>query len=314
MKDDRSVLLVVATGEDPSLWANDLAAAMPDLIVLTDADTYDPASVDFALVWKPPAGLLASLDNLQAIFSLAAGIDHILADPMLPPGPPIVKLVNAAMREQFRDYLIHAVLHHHRLMDVFARQQTDRDWRFQRAPVNARRTIGVLGLGALSGFAAQGLAALGFPVLGWSRSPKHLDGIETFHGPDGLDALLARTDILAAMLPRTKDTIGLLNAERLSKLRVGGFLINFGRGEHLVDADLLALLDAGHLAGATLDVLAPEPPLQNHPFWTHPKIRLTPHVGAEPSPEITTDAVSANIRRMLAGEPPEPIADRARGY
>ncbi|GLK83798.1 2-hydroxyacid dehydrogenase [Ancylobacter defluvii] len=314
MNRDARALLIAATGEDPEPYREALKAHMPDLVVHDESESYDPASIAYALVWKPTAGLMARLPNLEAIFSMGAGIDHVLADPELPPGPPIVRLMHDKTREQMRDYALHAVLHYYRLMDVASAQQASRKWAFLQIRDKAKLKVGVLGLGEMGGAAARALAGLGFSVLGWSRSARQIDGVTSFSGADGLKAMLAESYFLLSVLPATEDTVGILNAELFAALPKGAVVINIGRGNHLVPADLLAALDSGHLAGAALDVFDPEPMPQDSPFWTHPKVRVTPHIASDGNAEICGDAVTANIRRIETGLPPEPVGDRARGY
>ena len=307
-------LLIAATGEDPDVYRAALKAHMPDLVVHAEGESYNADAIAYALVWKPTHGLMASLPNLEAIFSMGAGIDHVLADPDLPPGPPIVRLMHDKTREQMRDYALHAVLHYYRLMDVAAAQQAEKKWAFLQIRDKAKLKVGVLGLGEMGGAAARALAGLGFSVMGWSRSGRHVPGVTSFDGAEGLKAMLAQSHFLISVLPATDDTVGILNAELFAALPKGAVVINIGRGNHLVPDDLLAALDSGHLAGATLDVFDPEPLPQDSPFWTHPKVRVTPHIASDGNAEICGEAVTANIARMESGLPPEPVGDRARGY
>lgn len=307
-------LLIIATGEDAEPWRAELNKAAPDLVVHLEGEAFDPASIAWALVWRPPAGALAALPRLEAIFSMAAGVDHIFADPLLPPDLPVVKLVHEATRQQHRDYVLHAVIHHHRDMIPFAANQRRHAWTFLRPAMNFRRRVGVMGAGSLGLFVAEALVGLGFDTRIWSRSAKDIAGARSFHGRDQLGDFLAGSDILVAMLPKTPETVDLLDAAAFAQLPQGAAVINIGRGDHLVEPDLLAALDSGHLAGATLDVLRQEPPPADHPFWDHPLVRLTPHIASEPNPEVTAWAVLDNIGRMQAGQAPQPLADRALGY
>ncbi|MBS7534943.1 glyoxylate/hydroxypyruvate reductase A [Ancylobacter sonchi] len=314
MNRDTRALLIAATGEDPEPYRAALTAQMPDLVVHAEGEGYDPATIAYSLVWKPTRGLMASLPNLEAIFSMGAGIDHVLADPELPPGPPIVRLMHDKTREQMRDYVLHVVLHYYRMMDVAAAQQARGEWRFLQIRDKAALKVGILGLGEMGGAAARALAGLGFSVLGWSRSARRIEGVTSFSGAEGLKEMLAQTHFLVSILPATADTVGLLDAGLFAALPKGAVVINLGRGNHLVPADLLAALDSGHLAGATLDVFDPEPVPADSPFWTHPKVRLTPHIGSDGNAEICGEAVTANIVRIENGLPPEPVGERARGY
>ena len=314
MSDTKQAMLIIATGENAEDWRSELRAAAPDLPIHVLGESFDPATIRWALVWKPPHGYLAGLPNLDAIFSMAAGVDHIFADPDLPAEVPVVKLVHEVTRQQHRDYVLHSVIHHHRDMLLFDMRQKERRWEFVRPAMNFQRSIGLMGAGPLGLFVAEALVGLGFPVRIWSRTAKELAGAETFHGPDQLTAFAAGSDILVAMLPRTPATIGLLDADLFAALPKGAAVVNIGRGDHLNEEALLAALDSGHLSGATLDVLRQEPPPNDHPFWSHPKIRLTPHIASEPNPWATAQSVLENIARMRRGLAPEPLGNREAGY
>ncbi|WP_138465716.1 glyoxylate/hydroxypyruvate reductase A [Poseidonocella sp. HB161398] len=314
MPSDANALLIAATGEDPVPYRDALRAHMPDLEIHAEGEAYDPATIGYSLVWQPAPGLMASLPNLKAIFSMGAGIDHILADPALPAEVPIVRLMHDKTREQMRDYVLHAVLHYYRQMDVAAAQQAEGAWRFLQIRDKAALPVGFLGMGEMGRAAATALAGLGFTVMGWSRSPKDIPGVECHSGAEGLAAMLARTRFLISVLPATPDTVGLLDAALFAQLPRGAVVVNLGRGNHLVAGDLLAALDSGQVGAATLDVFDPEPVPADSPFWTHPGVRLTPHIGSDGNAAICGEAVSENIRRMSAGGAPAPLGDRARGY
>lgn len=307
-------VLIAAEGEDPNPLRAELKRLRPDIEVHADGEDYDPSRIGFAAVWFPRPGLMASLPNLAAIFSLGAGIDHILADPQLPASQPIVRLMHDRTREQVRDYIIHVVLHYYRMMDVAADQQRRRHWEFLQIRDKASLKVGMLGLGQMGGNAARALRDLGFTVMGWSRSAKEIPGITTFTGEAGRTEMLSQSSFLVSMLPATTATIGLLDAKLFAQLPQGAVVVNLGRGNHLVIDDLLAALDSGHLSGATLDVFSPEPLAEDSPVWTHPKIRVTPHIGSDGNAEIAAAAITDNIRRMEQGEAPVPVGDRTRGY
>lgn len=315
MTRDTKALLIAATGEDPEPYRALLQDRFPELVVHAEGvDAYDPATIAYALCWFPAEGLMASLPNLQVIFSMGAGIDHILRDSLLPEGLPIVRLMHDRTREQMRDYALHAVLHYYRQMDLAARQQADKKWKFIQIRAKDQFRIGLMGLGEMGTAVANGLTALGFSVMGWSRSAKEIAGVETFSGAEGLKAMAAQSAVLISILPATAQTIGLLNADLFSAMPKGAVVVNLGRGNHLVADDLLAALDSGHLGGATLDVYDPEPMPTDSPFWTHPLARVTPHVGSDGNAEIIADSVIDNIRRVESGLAPHPVGDRARGY
>lgn len=306
-------LLFLSPDDPAEAWRAALCAAIPDLDFRIWPDVGDPAEIDLALVWQPPPGELARYPNLRAILSLGAGIDGLLAQPGLP-DVPIARMVDPSLTRTMTEYVVLATLRHHRAFDRFEREQRAARWSFALPPQAADRRVGVMGLGVLGGAAAASLAGHGFPVAGWSRKAKQLPGIESFAGPDGLPAFLARTDILICLLPLTRDTAGILNAATFAGLPRGAYLINVARGAHLVEDDLIAALDAGQLAGATLDVFREEPLPSDSPLWRHPLILVTPHVASYASPWTAAEEVAENIRRARAGEPLLHLVDRDRGY
>ncbi|MEC4594598.1 MULTISPECIES: 2-hydroxyacid dehydrogenase [Nitrospirillum] len=308
-------LLFVSAHDHAEDWVNELNAQMPELDVRVWPEGMgDLAEIDYALVWKPPAGLLASLPKLKVIFSLGAGVDALLADPTLP-DLPLVRMVEPGLTEGMTEYVCLHVLRWHRDAPLFEAQQRAAQWKQLTHQHLAReRRVGILGLGALGSDAAQALRALRFDVAGWSRSAKHLDGIATYHGAGGLAPFLARTDILVCLLPLTPDTENILDAGLFAQLPRGAVVINAARGRHLVEEDLLAALDSGHLAGATLDVFRTEPLPADHPFWTHPRVTVTPHVAAITQARTAVEQVVGGLKRLAAGQPLINLVDRRRGY
>jgi glyoxylate/hydroxypyruvate reductase len=274
------VLLFASDADSADDWRIELAKHLPDLDLRVWPELGDPTEIDAALVWRPPAGLLDRLPNLRIVLSLGAGVDHVFADPSLPPGVPIVRLVDPYMTTAMSEYVQLQVLRLHRREFEYRAQQQARLWRPLPQPNAEQRRVGVLGLGVLGGDAALKLKVLGFDVHGWSRTERKLPGIHCFHGSDGLGALLARTEILVCLLPLTPATEGILDAALFARLPHGAALINCARGRHLVEADLLAALDSGRLGAAVLDVCRDEPLPPDHPFWRHERILLTPHVAA----------------------------------
>lgn len=255
----------------------------------------------YALVWKQPHGSLAHARGLSAIFVLGAGVDHCLADPSLPPGVPIVRLRDAGMAAQMIDYCTYAALHYQREFDAYLADQAERRW--QPRPARARLRVGVLGLGELGAAVALALVALGFRVGGWARRPRALAGVEVQVGDEGLRRLLSTSELVIGVLPHTPATHHLLDRSRLDLLPRGAALINVGRGSLIDEAALLERLDAGHLRGAFLDVCEREPPAVEHPLWSHPKVRLTPHVAAETLIEPAIEQIAGDIARLEANLP-----------
>jgi glyoxylate/hydroxypyruvate reductase A len=307
-------LLFYSDTDAPEPWRDAFARELPEVEFRIWPDVGEPALVSYALVWRPQAGLLRSLPNLRAILSLAAGVDHVLLDPQLPENVPIVRMVDAGLAAQMSEYALYGVLHFHRSMQQYAEQQRRAHWRQVPAVPAPQRAVGVMGLGVLGGDFVRKLVPLGFKVLGWSRTPKSLPGVTTFHGREGLNELLGQTEILANFLPLTADTAGILSASSFGLLPRGACIINVARGAHLNEHDLLAALDQGQLGGAMLDVFQREPLPPEHPFWHHPSVVLTPHVAAQAIAQLMVAQVFDNIRRIERGEQPLGLVDRRRGY
>ncbi len=291
-----------------------LRAVLPGERIHVWPDIPDPAAIDVALVAQPPAGALRPFANLRLIQSLWMGVDGLLADATLPRGVPLARLVDPGMLAAMSETVLACVLDWHRKHYRYRAQQRERRWRPLRQALASDRTVGLLGLGELGRDAAAKLAALGFGVCGWSRRPKALAGVECFAGEDGLRALLARSGALVCLLPLTEQTRGILNTEAFARLPEGACLINVGRGAHLVERDLIAALDSGHLAHAYLDVFATEPLPADHPFWAHPGITLTPHVAALTEPRTAAAVVAENVQRVRRGQTARDLVDLASGY
>jgi glyoxylate/hydroxypyruvate reductase A len=287
------------------------------VVLLPDA-TLDPADIHYAAVWKPGHGELAAFPNLRVIFNLGAGVDALMADSSLPK-VPLVRVAVDDLTHRMTEYVVLHVLMHHRQELYLRNSQREKRWRPRHQWPARAISVGILGLGTLGSDAAGALTRLGFLVSGWSRSPKHVDGIECFHGPAQLEPFLQRTDILVCLLPLTPDTQHILNRDAFSKLHrdspMGApVLINAGRGGLQNEADILTCLDDGTLGAVSLDVFATEPLPADSPFWTHPKVVLTPHNAADTDPDAISKYVVAQIDRFEAGGALENIVDPARGY
>lgn len=310
-------LLFSSPWDDADEWRDVMARELPDLDfrVWTPGkeDIGDPAAIEYALVWGPEKGALKDFPNLKAIFSLGAGVNH-LDGRDLPDGVPVVRLVDPGMTRGMSEYVVYWVLHYHRRFGDYAIQAAEKSWRQlpQADPGGCR--VGIMGLGVMGLDAVARLRPFGFDLAGWSRTEKAIEGVETFHGKDGFGAFLERTEILVCLLPLTPETAGIIGAESLSRLPKGAVVINAARGGHVIDEDLLAALSTGHIAAATLDVFHQEPLPDDHPFWKHPKVAVTPHAASLTVPETAAQAVAENIRRMRAGEAPRPVVDSDTGY
>jgi glyoxylate/hydroxypyruvate reductase A len=265
------------------------------------------------VVWSPPQQFLDEQPRLKGIFNIGAGVDALLKL-RLPPDPVVVRLDDAGMSVQMAEFVCHALIRHFREFDAYARDGASGKWGFRRPRLRSEFPVGVLGLGVLGQRVAQAVAGFEFPVLGWSRGGKEVPGVRCYAGEAELSAFLAATRVLVCLLPLTPETGNILNRESLSRLQSGGYLINVARGAHLVDEDLLALLDSGHLAGAALDVFRTEPLPEDHPFWRHPKIVVTPHVSARTLRDESASQIARKIRALEGGQPIAGIVDRQRGY
>ena len=306
-------ILFHTAGIDREAWIDALHRALPDARI----ETWKAGSAreaDYAVLWKPPPALVAHLRGVKAIFNLGAGVDSIPDLAALPRTAPLVRLDDAGMAEQMVEYVSHAVLRHYREFDAYAEQQRNGLWRPRQRRSKSDFVVGILGAGVLGTAVAGALAALHFPVRAWSRVHRVTAGVTSFTGMPELDAFLSATRVLVCLLPLTRETEGLLDREHLSRLPRGAYLVNIARGALVVDADLLSLLDADHLAGAMLDVFRDEPLPQEHRFWHDPRVVLTPHVSAVTLVEESVQQIADKIRRLEAGLPITGVVDRDRGY
>jgi glyoxylate/hydroxypyruvate reductase A len=307
-------LLFMSGSDRIAAWRSVLAELAPE-IELVDANApHDPDEIEFVLVWQYPPGALKRYRRLQLVSSLGAGIDHLLRDPEFPARVPFVRLVDPTLTHGMVEYALWATLRYHRQMVEYADFQRQSQWRPLPAPAASQRRVGVAGVGEIGGAVARAVAGLGFDVAGWSRRAKADLPFPVFAGNEAWKPFLARTDILICVLPLTEATHGLLDAACFAALPPGAFVVNIARGKHVVADDLLAALDSGHLAHATLDVTDPEPLPGGHPFWRHPKVTLTPHIASLTDPRTAAPQVVANIRNRLAGKPLANVVDRANGY
>jgi glyoxylate/hydroxypyruvate reductase A len=287
------------------------------ILMLPDAG-FDPAEVHYAAVWKPRPGELAAFPNLRVIFNLGAGVDALMTDASLP-NVPLVRVAVADLTERMTEYVVLHVLMHHRQELYLRDSQREKRWAPKHQWAAGAVTVGIMGLGTLGADAAEVLRRIGFRVVGWSRSPKRIDGVECFHGKAQLEPFLRQTDVLVCLLPLTPDTRHILNRDLFLQLNrkspMGApVLINAGRGGLQNEADILQCLDDGTLDAASLDVYATEPLPADSPFWTHPKVVLTPHNAADTDPHEISKYVARQIERYEAGGALENVVDRNRGY
>lgn len=296
---------------DPVPWVRGLQAALPQAEV--SAWVAGAPQADHAIVWAPPQAFIDEQPGLKTLFNIGAGVDALL-QLRLPADLKVVRLDDAGMSVQMAEYVCHAVIRHFREFDGYDNDVKAGRWSYRKPPHRADFAVGVMGMGVLGERVARALRVFEFPVNGYSRSPKHIEGIRSFSGREQLGDFLQASRILVNLMPLTSETENILNKETLSQLQAGGYLINVARGRHLVEEDLMALLDSGHLAGAMLDVFRTEPLPASHPFWMHPKITVTPHTSARTLREDSIAQMAEKILALQRGAPIRGVVDHQRGY
>ncbi|PPQ16399.1 glyoxylate/hydroxypyruvate reductase A [Bradyrhizobium sp. AC87j1] len=294
-------------------WARFFAERAPDIPFRLWPDIGDPADIRYLVAWVPPDDIATRFPNLELVFSVGAGVDQFDAT-KVPAHIPLVRMLEPGIAETMVEYVTMAVLGLHRDLLNFIDQQKQQVWREIRITPAKRRRVGVMGLGQLGQAVLERLKVFGFPLSGWNRSAREIEGVTCYAGADALPAFLSQADILVCLLPLTDETRGILNAHLFARLPRGASLVNVGRGPHLVEADFLAALDSGALSGAVLDVTEPEPLPEGHPFWRHPRILLTPHNASMTTPDTAVDFVLDVIDRHRRGEALPGRVDRSRGY
>jgi glyoxylate/hydroxypyruvate reductase A len=296
---------------DAPAWLDALRAAFAQAHVSVWQDGDAPA--DYAVVWAPPQMFFDQQTGLKAVFNIGAGVDALL-EKRISPHTRIVRLDDAGMAVQMAEYVCHALIRHTREFDIHSAQMQAGQWTFREPLPRASFPVGILGMGVLGSRVAKAVAHFEFPVHGWSRSPKSMEGVRCFSGTNELPAFLAATRVLVNLLPLTPETENILNRTTLSQLQPGAYVINVARGRHLVEDDLLYLLASGHLAGATLDVFRTEPLPAAHPFWNHPKITLTPHTAAQTLRDVTIAQIARKLAALEQSQTIEGIVDVHKGY
>jgi glyoxylate/hydroxypyruvate reductase A len=307
-------ITVCLTDNRPDAWIEGLRAALPG----ADVQNWTPGApqADHAVVWSPPQSFIDQQPGLRGIFNIGAGVDALLKL-RLPPQALVVRLDDAGMSVQMAEYVCHALIRHFREFDLYEADAREGRWGFRKPREREDFPVGVMGLGVLGQRVAKAIAQFEFPINGWSRSPKAIEGLRCFAGEGEFDAFLGATRVLVNLLPLTESTRGILNRETLTRLnggKPGGYLVNVARGAHLVEADLIPLLDGGQLDGATLDVFEVEPLPAEHPFWRHPKITVTPHGSARTVRGASVAQIARKILAIERGEPVAGVVDPKRGY
>jgi len=301
--------------EDMEVWSNNLKMAMPYMDIKVYPDEGDVNEIEYAIVWKHPRGILKKYPNLKAILSLGAGVDHIISDPDLPEGIPIIRLVDKKLTHEMCLHALHWVLHFHSDQYLYRIQQHKSEWNQQASIQSEDRTIGILGLGNIGKSIGDSLINLDFNVIGWgARKKESLEGIEYSYGKDLLCKFLSRSDILINVLPKTENTTNLLTKKELECLPKSSFIINIGRGGIINERDLLILLDKNHITAVALDVFAEEPLPENNSLWSHPSVYITPHIAGQSNPKSSAKTIAKNIHNIQNGELPYPIYSNKNGY
>lgn len=296
-------------------WVEALAALLPDAHVYgIDGEAASAGGAHYAVGWNPDRAFFAAHPSLRAFFAASAGVDALLAGGALPDSLPLVRIEDGGMATQMAEYCVHEAIRLQRRFGDYEAQQREQVWRPLEAEPKSAWPVGVFGLGAIGAQVARTLAHAGFPVRGYARSPKRLDGIECFDDRHGLRSFLEGTRLLVVVAPHTRDTGQLFDAQRLSWLMPGAWLVNVARGALVDETALLAALDTGRLAGATLDVVAAEPLPLGHPFWHHRGIRLTPHVSGITQIDESARQIAGKIAALERGNPVTGLVDRNRGY
>lgn len=307
-------ILLAVTGFDAGVWRDALAEAAPDRTIVLDGDAFDRARIDYVVAWKPRPEALDHLPNLKCVFSIGAGVDHILNSGATI-RVPIVRMVAEDLTKRMSEYVVWQVLDHLRQGPLYRERQAKGLWledRRQRAAGDT--TVGIMGLGELGRDAGRKLAMMGFSVMGWSRTAKTIDGITCLYGEDGLDTLVGQSDFLVCLLPLTEQTRGIIHADLLARTKRGAVLINAGRGGLQRDSDIADALDSGQLSAASLDVFEIEPLPTDSPLWSHPRVTVTPHAAACSMQDALAPQMVAQMVAFERGEPLRHIVDPVAGY
>lgn len=303
-------ILIVTENKDPRPWIEEMKKQFPGLEIYTHTDSHKKEDVAYAISWNHPEGIFKHYPNLKVIASLGAGVDHIIRDPEIPENVAITRIIDSQLASDMAEFVLALVMGHLRDISYY---QDNKEWK-QKPYLRIKNCrVGIMGAGVLGKSVAGLLSAAGFKVSGWSKTEKQTEAMFVY-GENRLSEFLSGCDILICLLPLTPETKNILDKNLLQQLPKGAYLINVARGNHLVDEDLLELLDSGYLSGAALDVFRTEPLPEAHPFWKHPKVLVTPHVASITDPVKTVEQLIDNYRRMLLGNDLKNTVDRQKGY
>lgn len=303
--------LIISTQRDPKAWVEALKEKNPELDLEVYPDVADPSKVEFALSWKHPHGIYKDYPNLKVIASMGAGIDHVIDDPDIPEDIKITRVIDEQLTKDMSVFVLALILDHLRNL---SHHYSSREWKPKKYLRPEEVQVGIMGMGVLGVGVAERLIQNNFNVTGWSRTKKEILGVKTFHGDDQLPEFLAETNVLVCLLPLTSETENILNKRIFEQLPGDAYVINVARGPHLVEEDLLEMIDSGHLSGASLDVFRKEPLPEDHPFWKHEKIKVTPHIASVTNPATVVPQILENYDRMKDGTELMNVVDREKEY
>ena len=305
-------LLLLMPNRDTSRLIAHIRSKMPDIDLRVWPETGNESDISFVVTWNHPSGELGRFPCLKAISSFGAGVDHILRDPALPKNIPIARIIDENLIHDLTEYVIAVILSDKRYLDDYRAKQQDKSW--SPLPMFREKSVGIMGLGRIGGSIAAAFARMDFVVYGWDIAPKKIADVHFFEGNEELSEFLRKVDYLVCCLALTPKTKDILNKKLFGRLKRGAYIINVGRGDHLVEEDLLQAIDEGHLSGACLDVFRTEPLPPDHPFWSHPKITVTPHIAALTDPESAAEQIVNNYKRVKEGKEPLNTIDIEFGF
>ena len=303
-------VLVISPGRNPEVWVRELRNQNPDMEVSVYPEEHDKEDVEYAVSWKHPRGVFKNYPNLKVIASMGAGVDHITSDPEIPENVTITRIVDNQLRVDMSVFVLSLILDHLRNISLHHCSST---WEPKKYLRITDTRVGILGLGELGSGVAENLVMNGFQVSGWAKSAKEIEGVSTYSG-DELNDFLDDINVLVCLLPLTPETENILNKDLFEKLPKGAYLINVARGEHLVEQDLLDMVNSGQLSGAALDVFRKEPLPEDHPFWKNNRILVTPHIASVTDPKEVVPQLIENYKRMKKGEELQNVVTREKGY
>lgn len=307
-------LLIVSPGKDPQPWVEALSNQHPGLNIYVYPEDHDREEVEFALVWNHPRGLFKNYPNLKVVASMGAGVDHITSDEAFPENVTVTRVKDPMLSADMGNFILALLLNQQRNLDVYQHNEQEEKWEQLPYRRNNEMTVGIMGLGELGTVAAKTLAKNGFKIRGWAKTHKEIENVLSFAGDEERDEFLSESEFLINLLPLTPETRKILNKDLFEQLPKGAYVINVARGEHLVEHDLLEMVDSGHLSGASLDVFWEEPIREGHPFWKHPRIRVTPHIASVTNPRTVVPQIVENYERMMEEEPLKNVVKKERGY